>query len=162
MPRPCTKRSVVKKSGQVSQTRRSKQTSVGGMSLGTNQDQGTHNSARENGSSSLKRERQGQCHTVSIAGCYTGKCRDYKSCSRHSPGSARRGNPAGNRVTRHVTRHPCIKNPPGGPKVSRGTRHTNKNNKNKEKNKMIQENHSKKGVYPTTLPTAGWAGPTSS
>ena len=54
------------------------------------------------------------------------------------------------------------KNPPGGPKVSRGTRQTNKNNKNKEKNKMTQENHNKKGVHPTTLPTAGWAGPTSS
>ena len=37
----------------------------------------------------------------------------------------------GNRVTRHVMRHPCIKNPPGGPKVSRGTRNTNKNNKRK-------------------------------
>ena len=104
----------------------------------------THNSARENGSSSLKRGRQGQCYTVSIAGRYTGKCRDYKSCSRQSPGSARRGNPEGNRVTRHVTRHPCIKNPPGGPKVSRGARHTNKNNKNKEKNNKIQENHNKK------------------
>ena len=162
MPWPCPRRSVVKKSGQVSQSRRSKQTSIGGTSQGTNQDQGTHNSARENGSSSLKRGRQGQCHTVSIAGCYTGKCRDYKSCSRQNPGSARRGNPEGNRVTRHVTRHPCIKNPPGGPKASRGTRHTNKNKKNKENNKKIQENHNKKGVYPTTLPTAGWAGPTSS
>ena len=43
----------------------------------------------------------------------------------------------GNRVTRHVMHHTCIKNPPGGPKVSRGTLNTkiNKNNKNKNKNK---------------------------
>ena len=27
---------------------------------------------------------------MSIAGCYTGRCRDYNSCSRQSPGSARR------------------------------------------------------------------------
>ena len=45
----------------------------------------------------------------------------------------------------HSSRHasPMHKNPPGGPKVSRGTRKTNKNNKNKKnknKNKItIQE-----------------------
>ena len=45
-----------------------------------------------------------------------------------------------NRVTRHVMRHPCIKNPPGGPKVSRGMHNTNKNNKNKKKLKSQYKN----------------------
>ena len=47
--------------------------------------------------SNLKRGRQGQRHTMSIAGSHRSSCRDYKPCSRQSPGSARRGryvNPA--------------------------------------------------------------------
>ena len=58
---------------------------------------GPPNSVRDRGPSNLKRGRQGHRHTVSIAGCYTGRCRDYKPFSRQSPGSARRGryvNPA--------------------------------------------------------------------
>ena len=45
----------------------------------------------------LKRGRQGQCHTMSIAGSHRNCCRDYKPSSRQSRGSARRGryaNPA--------------------------------------------------------------------
>ena len=58
---------------------------------------GPPNSVRGTCPSNLQRGRQGHRHTVSIAGCYTGRCRDYKPCSRQSPGSARRGryvNPA--------------------------------------------------------------------
>ena len=56
-----------------------------------------HPTQQERGPSNLKRGRQGHSHTMSIAGCYTGRCRDYNPCSRQSPGSARRGryvNPA--------------------------------------------------------------------
>ena len=52
---------------------------------------GSPNSVRDRGPSNLKRRRQGHRHTMSIAGCYTGRCRDYNPCSRQSPGSARRG-----------------------------------------------------------------------
>ena len=42
-------------------------------------------SVRDRGPSNLKRGRQGHRHTVSIAGCHTGRCRDYNPCSRQSP-----------------------------------------------------------------------------
>ena len=106
--------------------------------------------------SNLKRGRQGQCHTLSIAGCYTGKCRDYNPCSRQSP--AMRGGGTQVREPSHSSRlaSPLHKNLLGGPKVSRGTRNTIKIYT------RLQENHNKKGVYPITPPTAGWAGPTTS
>ena len=102
---PCPRRSVIKYTGQVSESRRSKQTSVGGTSEGTNQDQGTTQLNKRWGPSNLKRGRQGHRHTMSIAGSYTGRCRDYNPCSRQSPGSARRGTQKGTKslVTSHVT-----------------------------------------------------------
>ena len=69
-----------------------------GKRKGANQDRKTtKRTAIARGHSNTKRRRQGHRHTMSIAGCYTGRCWDYKSCSRQSPGSARRGlyvNPA--------------------------------------------------------------------
>ena len=41
--------------------------------------------------SNLKQGRQGHSHAMSIAGSYRSSCRNYKPCSRQSPGSARRG-----------------------------------------------------------------------
>ena len=92
MPWPCPRRSVVKKS-QVkchSQGGQNKRSLEGRVKAPTR----TKRSITRKWISNLKRGRQGQCHTLSIAGCYTGKCRDYNPCSRQSPGSARRGNPS--------------------------------------------------------------------
>ena len=44
-----------------------------------------HPTQEDRGPSNLKRGRQGHRHTVSIAGCHTGRCRDYNPCSRQSP-----------------------------------------------------------------------------
>ena len=97
MPWPCPWRSVVKPSGQChSQGGQNKRPLEGRVKAPTRTN-GPPNSVRDRGPSNLKRGRQGHRHTVSIAGCYTGRCRDYNPCSRQSPGSARRGryvNPA--------------------------------------------------------------------
>ena len=56
-----------------------------------------HQTQLERCPSNLKRGRQGHRHAKSIAGSHRSSCRDYKPCSRQSPGSARRGqyvNPA--------------------------------------------------------------------
>ena len=105
MPWPCPRRSVVKQSGQVSESRRSKQTSFEGRVKAPTRTNGPPNSARDRGPSNLKRGRQGHRHTMSIAGYYTGRCRDYNPCSRQSPGSERRGTPKGTKslVTSRVT-----------------------------------------------------------
>ena len=94
MPWPCPRRSVVKKV-RSSVTVKEVKTSVRWR------DELRHQPgpkdpklSKRKWISNLKRGRQGQCHTLSIAGCYTGKCRDYNPCSRQSPGSARRGNPS--------------------------------------------------------------------
>ena len=98
--------------------------SVGGTSQGTNQDQGDPFLSQGNGTSILKRGRQGQCHTVSIAGYYTGKCRDHMSCSIQV--LTWRGGGTREREPSHSPRlaSPLHKNLPRGPKVSRGTRNT--------------------------------------
>ena len=87
-----------------------------------------------------QREEDGATATVSIAGYFTGKCRDYTSCSRQV--LAWRGGGTREREPSHSSRHasPMHKNQPGVPKVSKGTRNTNKNNKNKKiKIYIIQE-----------------------
>ena len=52
--------------------------------------------------SNLKRGRQGHRHAMSIAGSYRSSSRDYKPCSRQSPGNATRGTP---REPSHSSRH---------------------------------------------------------
>ena len=97
MPWPCPRRSVVKYTGQVSESRGSNKRPLEGRVKAPTRTNGPPNSARDRGPSNLKRGRQGQCHTMFIAGSYTGRCRDDNPCSRQSPGSARRGryvNPA--------------------------------------------------------------------
>ena len=81
MPWPCPWRSVVKPSGQGGQNKRPLE---GRVKAPTRTNGPTH-SVRDRGPSNLKRGRQGHRHTVSIAGCYTGRCRDYNPCSRQSP-----------------------------------------------------------------------------
>ena len=149
MPWPCPRRSVVKQSGQVSRSRRSKQNVRW-------RDELRHQPGP--GGPISQPGKWDQCHTVSIAGYYTGKCRDYKSCSRQV--LAWRGGGTREREPSHSSRlaSPLHKNLPGGPKVSRGTRNTIKI----KIYTRLQENHNKKGVYPITPPTAGWAGPTTS
>ena len=97
MPWPCPRRSVVKPSWQChSQGGQNKHPLEGRVKAPTRTN-GPPNSVRDRGPSNLKRRRQGHRHTMSIAGCYTGRCQDYNPCSRQSPGSARRGryvNPA--------------------------------------------------------------------
>ena len=93
MPWPCPRRSVVKPSGQGGQNKRP----LEGRVKAPTRTNGPPNSARDRGPSNPKWGRQGHRHAMSIAGCYTGRCRDYNPCSRQSPGSARRGryvNPA--------------------------------------------------------------------
>ena len=123
MPWPWPRRSVVTQSGQVSRSRRSKQTSVGGTSQGTNQDQGDPFLSQGNGTSILKRGRRGQCHFVYRWILYR-KCRDYKPCSRQD--LTWRGGGTREREQSHSPRlaSPLQKNLPGGPKVSRVTRNT--------------------------------------
>ena len=55
---------------------------------------------------------------------------------------------------------PPAEDQPGGPRVSRGTRNLTKIIKIKSYTRW-QENHNKKGVYPNTPPTLGWADPTT-
>ena len=85
MPWPCPWRSVVKPSGKChSQGGQNKRPLEGRVKAPTRTN-GPPNSVRDRGPSNLKRGRQGHHHTVSIAGCHTGRCRDYNPCSRQNP-----------------------------------------------------------------------------
>ena len=86
---------------------------------------GTHSSAREMGPVS-ESEEDGATATLSITGYLTGKCRSYVGGSRQvltcQGAEPKLGEPI------HKTRpaSPLLKNLPGGPKVSRGTRNLTK------------------------------------
>ena len=85
----------------------------------------THFSAREMGPAS-ESEEDGDNATLSIAGYFTGKCRDYGLGSRQV--LTWRGGGTRKREQSHSPRlaSPLPKNLPGVPKVSRGTRNTTK------------------------------------
>ena len=116
MPWPCPRRSVVKQSGQVSRSRRSKQNvrwrdelrhqpgPGGPISQPGKWDQ--HPKARKTGSTPL-------CLSLDTIQVSVETTRHVADKSWHGED----GEPEkGNRVTRHVMRHPCIKTHPGDPR----------------------------------------------
>ena len=161
MPWPCPRRSVVKQSGQVSRSRRSKQNVRWRDELRHQPGPGGPISQPRKWDQHPKARKTGPMPHCVYRWILYRKCRDYTSCSRQV--LTWRGGGTREREPSHSPRlvSPLHKNLPGGPKVSRGTRNTIKIIKIKIYTRL-QENHNKKGVYPITPPTAGWAGPTTS
>ena len=120
MPWPCPRRSVVKHSGQVSRSRRSKQNVRWRDELRHQPGPGGPISQPGKWDQHPKARKTGQCHTVSIAGYYTGKCRDYKSGSRQV--LAWRGGGTQEREPSHSSRHvsPMHKKPTRGTQGKQG------------------------------------------